>query len=69
MRCITMDSLFDGIGGFPLAAIHNGVIPLKLRFPLTTNGVMVSLLYAFEKRMFIITTIIKTDNMRANLWK
>ena len=28
MRCITMDSLFDGIGGFPLAAIHNGVIPL-----------------------------------------
>ena len=28
MRCITMGSLFDGIGGFPLAAIHNGVIPL-----------------------------------------
>ena len=28
MRRITMDSLFDGIGGFPLAAIHNGVIPL-----------------------------------------
>lgn len=27
MRCITMGSLFDGIGGFPLAAIHNGVIP------------------------------------------
>lgn len=24
----TMGSLFDGIGGFPLAAIHNGVIPL-----------------------------------------
>ena len=23
-----MGSLFDGIGGFPLAAIHNGVIPL-----------------------------------------
>lgn len=28
MRRITMGSLFDGIGGFPLAAIHNGVIPL-----------------------------------------
>lgn len=28
MRCITMGSLFDGIGGFPLAARHNGVIPL-----------------------------------------
>jgi DNA (cytosine-5)-methyltransferase 1 len=25
---ITMGSLFDGIGGFPLAAIHNGVVPL-----------------------------------------
>ena len=23
-----MGSLFDGIGGFPLAAIHNGVLPL-----------------------------------------
>ena len=23
-----MGSLFDGIGGFPLAAIHNGVVPL-----------------------------------------
>ena len=28
MRCITMGSLFDGIGGFPLAARHNSVIPL-----------------------------------------
>ena len=28
MRVITMGSLFDGIGGFPLAAIHNGVVPL-----------------------------------------
>ncbi|HBR07643.1 MAG TPA: cytosine methyltransferase, partial [Clostridiales bacterium] len=25
---LTMGSLFDGIGGFPLAAIRNGVIPL-----------------------------------------
>ena len=24
---MTMGSLFDGIGGFPLAAIHNGIIP------------------------------------------
>lgn len=23
-----MGSLFDGIGGFPLAAIHNGIVPL-----------------------------------------
>lgn len=23
-----MGSLFDGIGGFPLAAIHNGVVPM-----------------------------------------
>lgn len=28
MREITMGSLFDGIGGFPLAAVRNGVIPL-----------------------------------------
>lgn len=24
----TMGSLFDGIGGFPLAAVHNGITPL-----------------------------------------
>lgn len=43
---LTMGSLFDGIGGFPLAAVHNGIIPMwaseieafpievtKLRFP------------------------------------
>ncbi len=43
---LTMGSLFDGIGGFPLAATHNGIIPLwaseiekfpmevtKIRFP------------------------------------
>jgi len=42
----TMGSLFDGIGGFPLAAVHNGIVPLwaseiesfpievtKVRFP------------------------------------
>lgn len=28
MRCITMGSLFDGIGGFPLAAI--GLIECEL---------------------------------------
>ena len=28
MRRITMGSLFDGIGGFPLVARHNSVIPL-----------------------------------------
>ena len=27
-KIITMGSLFDGIGGFPLAAVHNGVVPL-----------------------------------------
>lgn len=26
--CLTMGSLFDGIGGFPLAGIRCGVIPL-----------------------------------------
>ncbi|HOF41752.1 MAG TPA: DNA cytosine methyltransferase, partial [Candidatus Hydrogenedentes bacterium] len=43
---LTMGSLFDGIGGFPLAAVRNGVVPVwaseieafpievtKLRFP------------------------------------
>lgn len=43
---MTMGSLFDGIGGFPLAAVHNGIIPVwaseietfpievtKVRFP------------------------------------
>ena len=43
---MTMGSLFDGIGGFPLAAIHNGIVPVwaseiesfpmevtKIRFP------------------------------------
>ena len=46
MKSLTMGSLFDGIGGFPLAAIHNGIIPVwaseiesfpmevtRLRFP------------------------------------
>ena len=43
---MTMGSLFDGIGGFPLAAVHNGIKPVwaseieafpievtKIRFP------------------------------------
>jgi len=43
---VTLGSLFDGIGGFPLAAVHNGIVPLwaseiesfpievtKIRFP------------------------------------
>lgn len=25
---MTMGSLFDGIGGFPLAAVHNGIMPV-----------------------------------------
>ena len=45
-QMLTMGSLFDGIGGFPLAAVHNGIIPVwaseiepfpirvtRLRFP------------------------------------
>ena len=26
-RMLTMGSLFDGIGGFPLAAVRNGIVP------------------------------------------
>ena len=46
MKTLTMGSLFDGIGGFPLAAVHNGIVPMwaseieafpievtRLRFP------------------------------------
>ena len=46
MKTLTMGSLFDGIGGFPLASIHNGIVPMwaseieafpievtKIRFP------------------------------------
>lgn len=46
MNTLTMGSLFDGIGGFPLAAVHNGIVPVwaseietfpievtRLRFP------------------------------------
>ena len=46
MASLTMGSLFDGIGGFPLAAVHNGIVPVwaseieafpievtRLRFP------------------------------------
>ena len=28
MSEVTMGSLFDGIGGFPLAALRNGITPL-----------------------------------------
>lgn len=27
-RAFTMGSLFDGIGGFPLAAVRNGIVPV-----------------------------------------
>ena len=27
-RMLTLGSLFDGIGGFPLAGLHNGITPL-----------------------------------------
>ena len=46
MKPLTMGSRFDGIGGFPLASIHNGIVPVwaseieafpievtKIRFP------------------------------------
>ncbi len=42
MRCITMGSLFDGIGGFPLAARHNSVLPYgparSSRFPFASHS-------------------------------
>lgn len=28
MLMLTLGSLFDGIGGFPLAAVHNGICPV-----------------------------------------
>ena len=28
MKTLTMGSLFDGIGGFQLASIHNGIVPV-----------------------------------------
>ena len=28
---MTLGSLFDGIGGFPLAAVHNGITPVWAR--------------------------------------
>ena len=27
-KTLTMGSLFDGIGGFPLAAVRNGIVPV-----------------------------------------
>ena len=27
-KALTMGSLFDGIGGFPLAAVRNGIVPV-----------------------------------------
>ena len=27
-KVLTMGSLFDGIGGFPLAAVRNGIVPI-----------------------------------------
>ena len=27
-KSLTMGSLFDGIGGFPLAAVRNGIVPV-----------------------------------------
>ena len=27
-KVLTMGSLFDGIGGFPLAAVRNGIVPV-----------------------------------------
>ena len=38
----TLGSLFDGIGGFPLAAVRNGIIPLWASeieaFPMAVTG-------------------------------
>lgn len=41
-RKITMGSLFDGIGGFPLAAVRNGIEPVWASeieaFPIAVSG-------------------------------
>ena len=40
-----MGSLFDGIGGFPLAAVHNGITPAWASeieaFPIAPQGTVV----------------------------
>ncbi len=40
-----LGSLFDGIGGFPLAAVRNGILPVWAseieRFPLNVKGLWV----------------------------
>lgn len=42
MKALTLGSLFDGIGGFPFAAIHNGIIPVWASeieaFPISTDS-------------------------------
>ena len=40
---LTMGSLFDGIGGFPLAAVRNGIVPVWASeieaFPIEVTGI------------------------------
>ena len=48
-RKITMGSLFDGIGGFPLAAVRNGIEPVWASeieaFPIAVTRLKSSQLY------------------------
>ena len=37
-KALTMGSLFDGIGGFPLAAVRNGIVPVWARSSPSPSG-------------------------------
>ena len=40
MSTLTLGSLFDGIGGFPLAAVHNGIIVINKNAVIPDGTVM-----------------------------
>ena len=48
---LTMGSLFDGIGGFPLAAVRNGIVPAwrAAQYAACNSG------YSFLSRMVSFT--------------
>ena len=55
MKTLTMGSLFDGIGGFPLAAVHNGIVPVWASeieaFPIEVTKIRISSAAALPVRI------------------